>query len=529
MTQPSDAAIAKATALYNPTAQTDPAAKAIATQAAAAQGAGGPSQDTINYWAGQIDAKGAGAVTDFNNVVSDAYTKAGLLYSSNPNQAKITTANPGGPSAANLGYWAGQEATNPGNVQNAFNSAVDAYQTPAVVAHNAAVTKAAADTTAATAAPASVAVTPTAVSDPGTAMQPAAVTPVKPTVENGGLVDPAQRTVNATNETVAGQINQAANPNSQIGMLADNARRMAVRNAMESSNASGTADSTMNREAVAQGGNTAYFNAITPIATADAGTYSLAAGQNLAATNTGLLANAAAVNQADLTKASLSTSAAIAAAQNVAQKYGVDVNAAVSIANAATQSKTTLTAQQMQDLAQKYNVDVNAATLIANAATTANTAITTANVSAATSKYVADNNLDISKLTAASQAAISKAHDDNANILQNSQQATTIFNQYMLNMANISSSTTMNQDAKTAAAAIQTQDLQVVMDALKAATPGHVPDISAGLTKMLTDAAAASKAAGLIGAASTGPFTDDTGAVFSTQAQADASTAAHNR
>lgn len=103
---------------------------------------------------------------------------------------------------------------------------------------------------------------------------------------------------------------------------------------------------------------------------------------------------------------------------------------------------------------------------------------------------LAANNLANTNINTASQQLISKTHDENSTLLQNSKAATDAYNSFVNNVAAIQASTTMNQAAKDAAIANQHDIFNNQIAGLKATTPG-IPDISSNLA-VGTDAPAAS-------------------------------------
>lgn len=107
-----------------------------------------------------------------------------------------------------------------------------------------------------------------------------------------------------------------------------------------------------------------------------------------------------------------------------------------------------------------------------------------ANLSSQTQQYVSNLGADTQKTVAAmsnaSQAAISQAHDANAVLLQNNQAASNAYSQYVQAVASIDQQSGMDEAAKAAAIATQTQIFNAAMASMKGSNAG-TPDLSSPL------------------------------------------------
>lgn len=185
----------------------------------------------------------------------------------------------------------------------------------------------------------------------------------------------------------------------------------------------------------------AAYQAAVPIATADAATFSKAGEYN-----------SDIQNQMAMQGRQLSTQQGIANLQAQTQRYGYDTSAAT----------------------QKYGYDTNAQTTLTKTGMDNSTALAQTTLSTDAQKSIAS-------MSTATQVQLNDALNTNRVLLQNSQAAANLANQYALNVGNIDANTTMDAAAKRAAIQNQTQMFNNSIKALKAASPG-IPDVSGDLT-----------------------------------------------
>lgn len=120
-------------------------------------------------------------------------------------------------------------------------------------------------------------------------IDPAVVDGTKYTEASSVTAQPMTRTVDPQKETVSGQVDNLIKQDNPI-------MQRARAGAMQTANSRGLINSTM----AAQAGEAAVLDAATPIATADANTYTTAARDNQAAGNTAVQAGADAANRSAL-------------------------------------------------------------------------------------------------------------------------------------------------------------------------------------------------------------------------------------
>jgi len=224
-------------------------------------------------------------------------------------------------------------------------------------------------------------------------------------------------------QTVSGQIKNIIAAGSPLMQQAET-------NAKNAMNQRGLINSSQGITA----GQSALYNAATPIATADANTYAKAATDTTTAQNAALTAEALAKNTTSSTNAQLGTAvsqtnAQIAGtlAQTTAQIAGAmdvaQVQSATSRAIAGLQSKTTLSAQDKQDAAQQLIASIQANTAITQtdkqtisnqiiAQLQSTTTLEANRASIAGSKDVATLQGNISKAIAEIQASTSMTNQD---------------------------------------------------------------------------------------------------------------------
>lgn len=235
---------------------------------------------------------------------------------------------------------------------------------------------------------------------------------------------PVDRTIDPATGTVQGQIS---------GIIAANSPLMqqAKANAQQQMNDRGLINSSI---AVGAGQN-AVLTAATPIAASDAGAYNTAASQNQAAANTANLQNSSQANQVNANNAGFT---------NTASQFSTAAQNAASIQNA-------------QNATQQYATQTSA---LSQAATNAsNQQITALNNASAQA---------VTKLTGANQVAVQNLISGNQQLLQTNQSAASMVNQYVTNLTNIDNSTTMDADAKQAAADSQLASLNAGLQAIGA-------------------------------------------------------------
>ena len=266
----------------------------------------------------------------------------------------------------------------------------------------------------------------------GNPIQPSPVVPA-PTAVN--VADPTKWTVDPK-QTTQGQIASMIDPNSPLYQSWATAGK-------EKAAGQGFTNGSMEQSGIL---NSVMQNA-TPIATSDANTMATAGKYNADTQNT--------INQQN---ANAANTMAATGYQGQVSQANTQANNATSLGTANISANT-----------QLATANISANTQLATANISANTQLATANISADTQKAVAqlssDTQQKLATMNNTSQAAISSAHDANAVLIANNSAATTAFNNYIQEIANIDASSTISD--KAGAEAKATTLFQNAMNALK--------------------------------------------------------------
>lgn len=224
-----------------------------------------------------------------------------------------------------------------------------------------------------------------------------------------GIVNGVAQWNVTTPQTVAGQVNSLTDPNSPL-------IQQARAQALQGMNARGIVNSSLAQTAA----DAAAYQTALPIATADAATYSKAAGYNVDQ-----------ANQATALGKQLDSQWRQAQLSADTTRYGTDVNAA----------------------SNRYNTDVTAGTNRYNTDSGAATTRYTAELQADTQRLNNESQQTIARLNNDQQITVAKLNADNNKLLNTNRDAATAFNNSMQYINSINQNDKMDSETKTRAIA----------------------------------------------------------------------------